>query len=211
MTIYYWPDGTTDSAFAVDSAVPGVRTLSDESVSPLNGDIQTTTLPGSRWTWTVSMPEQTLAERRRLWAFLVRLNGREHRVALWDPSRSVPLGTIPTTGVTVNAAAAAFAQTVTLATGVAGCTIKAGDWFNLGPAVTDQTVMCVADATADASGLLTVEFRNPLRVAVAAGTAVVLSKPKALYVLADAEVTGGEHFGGAKAGPLTFSLLEVFS
>lgn len=212
MSYFSWIDAAADAAFTVDTLEPRIRTLSDESVSPLSGDVQTNSLPGSRWGWQVTIPQQRWDERRRVWALLMRLSGREHRLKFWDLMQPDPVGTIPLTGVTVKTTAAQFANTLTLATGVPGCTLLRGDWIKLGPADTAQTVRVVLDATADGAGDITVNFRQMLRAAVTAGTAVVLDKPAGLYVLAESNLQGGPVGGGGGiAEPFSFELVEVFS
>jgi hypothetical protein len=211
MTVYAWPVSDADAAYAIEAVEPAIRTLTDSSVSPLSGDIQTTALPGSRWAWTVHIPDQTWAERRRLWALLAALGGQQHRLSMFDASRPVPAGSIPLNGVTVSSSAAQFADSVTLATGAAGCTVKAGDWIKLGSTNSAQLVMAVADATADGGGVIVVSFRSLLRAAVAAGTSVVLDYPRGLFVLADPDLTGGKVVGDGFADPMVFELLEVFT
>lgn len=210
MAYYSWPD-TTDAAFTVDTLEPRFKTLSDESISPLSGDVQTTSLPGSRWAWSVAMPQQSWEERRRLWALLMSLNGRQHRLRFWDLMQPEPVGTVPLAGVTVKTAVAQFAETVVLATGSPGCTLLRGDWVKLGTTDAAQCVRVVEDATADGAGDVTIQVRWMMRAGVAAGTPVVLSKPKGLYVLADRDLQGAPVGGAAIAEPFSFDLVEVFS
>lgn len=209
MTTYTWPNN--DSAFRMESVVRKSFTLSDESESPLNGNVITDSRPGSRWGWTLTIPEQTWDERERLAAFLVRLNGRQHRVAFVNPARRVPNGTVPLSGVVTNAAATQFGETLSLATGVAGCTVLRGDWFRTQPAgLSFQLCMCVADATANGSGIITVEFRHALRSAFPSGTPVNFNAPSAFYVLGESSISI-PYDGSAAAPSFSFDLIESFT
>lgn len=205
MTIYSWP--SADPAFSDDleSLVWKTVPLSLESDSPLNGDVQTNNRPGTRRAFQLTFSDQTWADRRKVMAFLERLNGRQHRVSFVDPTASKPAGTIALSGVTVNAAAAQFAESVQLAGCGANATLLRGDWFKLGT----QAVRCVADATANASGVMTVEFRHMLRASVASGSAVGTNNVAALYILADPQTALG--FNGSAADPFSVDFIEVFS
>lgn len=204
MSTFSWP--TNDIAFSLAGAVWQPRTYSNESDSPLNGDVQTSARVGSRWGWRLNFFDQTFAERRRLIAFLERLNGREHRISLIDPVTPTPQGTIALSGVTMNVTAPQFGTQVQLANCGAGATIKRGDWLKL---ATGQAVKAVLDATADGSGVMTVTVRNILRAAVAAGAAVTTADVAALYVLADANWSAS--YNGSHAEPFSIDLVEVFS
>jgi hypothetical protein len=195
----------------LDTLEPRVHTLSDESVSPLSGDVQTTSMPGSRWGWTVTMPTQSWEERRRLWALLLCLNGREHRLSFFDWMQPVPVGTVPLAGVTMKNPAPQFGTVLVLATGQPGCTLLRGDWLRLGPLDSSQLVRVVEDATANAAGDMFVQVRHMLRQVVPAGTAVVTNRPRGLFVLAERELAGSPVGGARIAEPFSFSLIEVFS
>lgn len=205
MTTFAWPTG--DSAFSqFSAAVWKPKQIAFESESPLNGDVQTTTRPGGRWGWQLHFFSQTWAERRRVIAFLERLNGREHRISFIDPANPSPQGTIALTGVTVSTSAAQFAQSLVLANCGAGATLLRGDWIKVGT----QSLKVVADATADGSGVMTVTVRNMLRAAVSAGAAVTTNNVSSLFVLADPNWSAAFNPGNI-ADPFTIDLIEVFS
>ena len=204
MTTFAWP--TTDLAFSqLSSMVWKPRTLSRASESPLNGDVQTVSRPGSRWGLSLTFFPQTWAERRRVIAFLERLNGQENRISFIDPTNPSPQGTIALSGVTLNVAVGQFSQVLTLANCGAGATILRGDWLKVG----SQAVKCVQDATADGAGVMAVSVRHMLRAAYASGTSVTTNNVSALYILADPNWTAS--YNGSHADPFAIDLIEVFS
>lgn len=177
MTTYTWPD--TRDAAPRSAQWRVVDNLQRTSESPLSGYTQTISMPGARWGWSLEFGDHRSDLRQEVEAFLLRLSGREHRVALWDFKRRVPRGTCNLSGVTLGAAAAQFATSLQLAGCGANKTLVAGDWIGL---ATGQLVRVVANATADAGGAMTVEVRHMLRTAAASGSAVTLDRPTALYV-----------------------------
>ena len=70
--------------------------------------------------------------------------------------------------------------------------------------------MCVLDATANGSGVMTVEFRHMLRAAVGGGAAVTLNQPTALYILSGSTIDMPRQPGRAQTG-LAADLIEVFA
>lgn len=173
--------------------------------SPLSGFTQTSSLPGSRWGWSVDWGPSRSAHRQSLEGLLTRLSGREHRLQLWDMKRPRPRGTINTSGVTASAAVQ-FATTLTLNGCGASTTLLSGDWFSVG----GQLLMCVVDATANGSGVMTVEFRHMLRAAVSGGAAVTLIQPTALYILESPQLEFQRQPGFAEPG-LSATFVEVFA
>ena len=212
MTTYTWPSitGANLRTFSPAAMRWGVRTNARTSTSSLSGATQTVSLPGSRWLVQLDFAQQTYAERAQLEALFMRLNGQEHRLALWDFARSTPRGTSNTGGVTVRVAAAQFATSLSLQGLGAGRTLLAGDWAAVATAAGNQLVQVSADATADASGYATVEVRAMLRGAASAGAAVTLVQPAGLFVLAqpDLQVPRGPS-GFCPA--FSVDLIEVFN
>lgn len=207
MTTYNWP--TAGKAFTPKTSELGPRPNQRASISSLSGAVQTTSLPGARWFARLGFPEHSYLERSALEGLLNRLSGMEHRLSLWDHRRPVPNGTCNLTGVTASAAAQ-FATSIVLN----GCgntrTLLAGDWFRVVIGSLFQLVQVSADATSSAGGVMTVEFRQMLRGAVAGGSAVVLDKPTALFILRDDDLV--VPYGPSNLCPeFSVQLLEVFA
>ncbi len=206
MTTYAWP--TTLRQFRPSECVLRVSDPAQRvAESPLSGDVQTVSMPGARWAWDITLSGADKDERAAIEAFLIRLSGREHRVSMFDPFRPFPRGTINQTGVTMNATAAQFATSIALAGCGASKTLLAGDWIGL---PTGQLVMAVADATANGSGVMTVDVRQMLRAAATSGGAVVLQKPTALYIRSESALSLPRS-PYLTQEPLSFSWVEVFA
>jgi hypothetical protein len=139
--------------------------------------------------------------------FLESLNGYVNQLALWCLTRPVPTGTMR--GAMVFAADAAQGDVsiqVGAGTGEAGKTLLKGDLIGVGSALTQQVVRIDADATADASGNITVSISTPLRNAFTAGASVIWDKPKALF--RQKTLNDGIEYGAVIGQPWSLSLVE---
>lgn len=149
--------------------------------SPLTGDTKTVSSPGGWWSAELTYPDQHQDERGILEGLIDTITRSEHRLQFWNVSRPQPRGNCNLSGVTVGVAAGQFAQQVTLYGCGAGRTLTAGDMLGIG----GQLCRVAFAATANASGQMTVQLTSDLRQARAAGTAVVLDRPTALFVAVD--------------------------
>lgn len=204
MTTYTWPSGRAFVPRAANLRVINNGRANDGAET---GVTQTVTKPGSKWGWSIVMKSMTNAEREDFEGFLVGLSGQEHRISTHDWKHPAPRGSCSLTGVTLNASAAQFATSVQLAGCGAGTTLKRGDWFGFS---SGQLVRVVADATADGSGVMTVNFRHSLRTAISSGAAITLDRPTALYILADTTLEFPRRAGRAQE-QFGFDLVEVFA
>lgn len=202
MTIYAWPPGFVPARASLRSI-----TNSRSNTSAESGVTQTIVRPGSRWGWSIEMPAMTLERRAAFEAWLTRLSGMTHRAAVSDWMRPRPRGTCNVAGVSVAGGAPQFSATVPLQGCGAGRTLLAGDWIKF---MGGQLCMVAADAQADGAGLMTVEVRHELRVALAAGSPVTLDAPTALYIATDATHELPRAPGLAQPA-FGFDLIEVFS
>jgi hypothetical protein len=202
MTTYAWPSSIVVSSWDLLQSHNNVV-----FTSVLNGESQTASLPGARWGWAVGFRQESMAVRAVTEAWLARLSGMQHRALLYDLARPTPTGTI--SGTITASAAAIFATSIVLNGMSNGQTLKAGDWFSvmLSTGVT-QLLMCVLDATASGTSM-TVEFRHPLRAAVSASAAVVISQPTGYYIMKQPEF-GVPRAGANKAPAFTIEFREVF-
>lgn len=205
MTIYAWP--TTRAFLPHTAQLRVIDNLQRTSESPLSGYTQTLSMPGARWGWDFDFGAHDQASRAKVEAYLLRLSGREHRVRLWDFKQPRPRGTINLGAVSLGAAAAQFATTLPLSGCGAGKTLLAGDWLAV---ATGQLVRVVADAVADAGGLMTVEIRPMLRLALSSVSAVTLDSPTALFVRTEAGLTLPRSAGDAVPG-FSVGFAEVFA
>ena len=154
--------------------------------SPFDGTLQTGATQGPRWGASLTLRRMEEADIAEMQAFAVKLRGQANRALLYNFARSVPRGTITTSGVTVNGALAIGATQLTLA----GCgntkTLLTGDWIGLG----GQLLMVVdGPYTSDAAGAMAnVVFEHPLRAVVSSGAAVTLTKPTCRMVQISPEI-----------------------
>ncbi|MES2909836.1 MAG: hypothetical protein V4718_00520 [Pseudomonadota bacterium] len=156
--------------------------------SVFGGGQQSSGQPGAHWMAALSFNEDISERRLELGGLLRKLNGKEHRLRLWDMRKfstagvqGSPAGTIATTGVQVKTLAAQFATTLVLKGCGAGATLLPGDMFS----VNGQLLENCALATADGAGDMTVLVPSRLRASAAVNAAVTLVRPTALFVLAD--------------------------
>ncbi len=208
MAAYTWP--TSHKAYTPSAITWRQRHNSRMSVSPLSGAVQTISLPGMRWGLTLEWPQQSYADRAIVEGLLTLLSGQEHRLSVGDLARPVPAGTINLSGVTMSAAAQ-FDDVVTLNGCGNGTTILRGDWLGVVTSAGAQMLQVATGGTANSSGVISnLMVRSRLRGSVAAATAVVLTNPKALFVLAEPELAiprGGSNI----CPPFSVDFIEVFA
>jgi hypothetical protein len=201
MTTYTWPAQHIPKMANLRMITNGRANDSAES-----GVTQTVTRPGGRWGLSITMRAQPTEVREDFEGWLVGLNGREHRLRIYDWKRRRPRGTCNLTGVTLAATAAQFATTVQLTGCGAGKTLMRGDWLGFS---SGQLCKVTADATADGSGVMTITFQHSLRAGLNSGTAVTLDKPTALYILTEPVIEFPRQPGPVQA-EFGFDLIEVF-
>lgn len=159
----------------------------------------------------LDFPEHTYIERAQIEGFLTRFAGREHRLSLWDHRRPTPRGTCNVGGVTASAAAQ-FATTIVLNGCGVSTTLLQGDWFSVLTSTGTQLLQVTTDFTATAGGVMTLTdgVRQMLRGSVAGAAAVTLTRPSALFLIDDDQLT--VPYGSQNLCPgFTLQLLEVFS
>jgi len=207
LSTYDWPDTRAWLPNRFEMRVqPNTRVFT----SPYSADLQAIDLLGERWAVTLSLPPGTdHATGAAREAFFDRLSGPVHKVRIWNFKRPVPLGTLREDGAVasvVNASAAAvtvrnassavvtvrygtpintaaIAQLANTATLCAppGRTLMAGDHAGL---PNGQNVRIMANAVANGSGQMTIEFMPRARSAMAAYAGpIVLNKPTVTMVL----------------------------
>lgn len=183
MTAYAWGTGR---AFDVASCDLWLEGQSVATRSLISHALQTSGSPFSFWKATLTFGSDYSADRELLLAFLRKLNGMQHRIALHDLRKysaagvqGSPAGSINTTGVQVKTTAAQFATSVVLK----GCgntkTLAPLDMLSIGGQLIENTAL----ATSDAGGDMTVQVPEGLRATAAANAAVTLVKPTANFVV----------------------------
>lgn len=166
MSTYLWLD-EQPSAFEL-------RIMSNTRafVGPYGPATQVLDLLGERWTGRIDLSPET--DTRKIMAreaFFDRLKGAANTFSIWHFGAPVAAGTIGGTP-TLLAEVAQNANTATLVT-AAGATAYAGSMLGL----PGQTVRLMADATADGSGHMAIEFQPRARATMALGGSVTLIRP----------------------------------
>lgn len=150
------------------------------------------------WAITIEAPNMRDSKAGAWKALVMQLRGKTNQLAMYDPMRPVPTGTLR--GTLVLAVAAAQGDVgMSLSGGTAGGTLKAGDLLGIGSNITQQVVMVSEDALADGSGNIDVVFEPPLRNAFDLGAAVTWDHPAALFRRKDSN-TGWDYAPGIVSG-----------
>lgn len=137
--------------------------------SPFGGSEQVVDLLNDRWMATIEISPTVLVEAGAVEAFIAALRGGVNHTELHHFARPVPQGTLA--GVVTAQATAQGAGTVVL-NATTGQTLKAGDLFGVGGLLLQVAADCTAVA-----GAISVPIVNRLRVALAGGAAVTLTRP----------------------------------
>lgn len=205
MTTYAWP--TAYAKHMPQQAHLRVITNARHNSSADSGVSQTVTRPGSRWGWSITMPAMSQDVREDFEGWIVGLSGMQHRISTWDWKHPRPRGTCNLSGVTLAASAAQFATSVQLTGCGASKTLLRGDWIGFS---SGQLCRVAADATANGSGVMTVQIRHELRSALSSGSTVTLDKPTALYILTEPSIEFPRIPGRAQPS-FGFDIVEVFA
>lgn len=172
MTVYAWPNWQVER-FEM-RVQPNVRVFNG-AYTPVT---QVVDLLGEVFVASIDLaPHTDLLIGAAREAFFDRLKGPTHQIALWNLRRPAPQGTMRGSPVLASSVAQ-LANTATITT-TAGATLKAGDHIG----ISGQLVRVMADATANGSGALAIEFMPRARLAWSSGAAVTWNKPTANFML----------------------------
>jgi hypothetical protein len=195
-----WPDHLRPQA--VDWPVPVVPQMMARSA--FDGSTQAQTLGVPRWGFTAVVGPVS-AELAPQWeALFARLRGMVNRVRVHDWRREAPLGPATGTPTVLAAAMGNTLQTQGWAANVPGILLP-GSYFS----VNNELKRLVLPASSDATGWATLTFEPPLRAAPQVGLPLVLTKPKALFVMTTPN-PGVAQEGARHRGP-TVAFEEVFA
>lgn len=170
-------------------------------ISPLTGAIQTLDRGGELWIIDLLYRNLTGDNLAVMTAFLVRLNGQQHRFTLKNHAEN-NRGAFGGTPLVAGAS-----QTGT-SLNIDGCSnsitnwIRAGDWFG----VNGELKNCVADENSTAGGLATLSFSPRLMTAPADNAAITTSAATGIFMLSASTVKWSNRPGGFS--DLSFSALE---
>jgi hypothetical protein len=148
--------------------------------SPYGGSEQLVDLLNDRWKVSLEVGVSQQSEGAQLEAFINAQRGGINTVNLFHYGRPVPRGTMRGT-LTLAATAAAGAASITLTGGAgqASTTLLAGDLVGVGGLL----LMVQDNATANGSGVITINITNRLRVLQTSGVSVTWDHPTAFFRL----------------------------
>lgn len=195
MAVYDYPDTLTPQSMEWRSIKAGVQ-----SRSPISGFVDTTEFPAERFAWLLTLPERRLADAGEPQAYFGALSGGIDRVRMRHFKQPVPRGTMRGSP-TLHASVARGVKVLQIAT---TGTLKAGDLFK----IAGQVFMAFQDC-APVAGVLTVPLVHRVRVALAAGTAVVWDRPTFLAIIP--ATSSSITMSPGKAAGMTVELVEVFA
>lgn len=167
----------------VESRSFGFRRFDLTATSPVTGTTQSVSygLPKLSCSLTVGTVDELTAGIAQ--ALLMKLKGQSNLLSVWNHARPVPLGTYcdDTPTLLLSSAVAVGDTTMTISGGKALGTLLAGDWLGIGSSSTKQMIMVTDDATANASGVITISFQFSARNAFTSATAIEWNYPTALF------------------------------
>ncbi|MCG7984739.1 MAG: hypothetical protein JAY90_18555 [Candidatus Thiodiazotropha lotti] len=198
MTTYSFPTGIIPKR-----ATWKLSSNTQRFTSPLDGTVQTLTLPGARW--SVDYPFYLdNSNGRRLIGFLGKLSGQGNTFTIHDFSFEEPNGV--GTGTPLVAGASQTGSTLDTdgwtvsQTGI----LLSGDYFE----VNGELKIMTEDADSDAGGNATLTFQPPLRSSPPDSDPITVSKPTAIMMLDEDSYTYSVDQN--KYYSINISCIEVF-
>lgn len=161
----------------------GIQTFDLSFASGDTGATQVAVLGPPRRTCTLVSEERIpVPQEAALWRAMVHaLQGQVNKLAVCDLLHPAPRGTARGSWTAQAAPAGASALTIQAGAAQAGRTLLQGDWIGVNQGSIHRQLLHVqADSVANAAGVLVVQVQPALRVAVAAGSAVVWDRPTCL-------------------------------
>jgi hypothetical protein len=171
--------------------------------SAFNGAVQAITMGAPRWQFTIETGAMRASETPQWEAFITRLGGKVHRARCWDWRRESPLGP-GGASPTLQGNATGITATVQGLTANQNPVLRAGSYLGINGELKRLSV----DAVSNGSGVATVTFEPPLRATAPGGSAVVLTRPTALFILVNDRFSFSQRGARHTGGSLSFE--EVF-
>lgn len=191
-----------------------LQTFDKDETSDENGDSSTLLFGHPRWRVSMSaMRDMSLAESSVWETIQLKMKGKANRLAVFDPVRIAPRGTMRGSPTLVNSVGAeAESALITAGAGQAGKTLLLGDFLQIGTGLgTSQLVKLTADTTLDGGGQGTISFGSYLRTGFAAGTAITWDKPVAYYAIISTPGPWSYSTNAPLVSGFSFDLLEQWS
>ena len=193
---------TMPSSPAFQKSEWGIRRAVAVSESPFTGKQQTYKYAKACWYATLSLPPMKREQAAAWQAFFMKLEGRANTFLLNDPDAKTVTGGSAPSSVSVSAAAAIGATSVSLTIG-SGKKINVGSYIQFGTGSDSRLHMVVDDNTGD--GAVTVQ--PPLKTALTTSTAVDITSAKGVFRMDSNDLTWSAN--ELSIYGITFSCMEV--
>lgn len=159
------------------------RSVVGLSESPFTLEQQVQAMAGERWEADIVLPPMTRADAEDWIGWLTALNGQEGTFLMGDMVNTSVRGTWAGSPL-VNGAHAARVKSIAMDGFTAGATVKRGDWAQIGTGSSSRLYKVVQDATANGSGVLTLEIWPGLRASLADNASLDITSPVGVWRLA---------------------------
>lgn len=174
------------TAFPTLSRKPSRQSWSLQSntqvhVSPLDGSVQTQSLPGARWLTTIEYDNLLQSDAAKLQGFLVSLGGRAGRALVPNFGQPRTRGNAGLAAPLVNGSFFAGATSIGTDFWNPGVTMEVGDFFGLDGFMYQLTQTCISNG----SGQMTLVFGPGLRATPLDNTPVIILRPMITMMLLD--------------------------
>lgn len=191
--------------FALDAFDFTLLDFSYAEISDSTGDSADRLGGPPRWACQLaSLEKMDLTEAGRWQSLVTRLRGGVNHLAVYDPLRIAPEGTLrglPT--VVFNVSAGATVMVIT-----ANGTVKEGDLLQVGTGVGTSQLLSITANASPSAGQMAIDFEPPLRYPMTAGTAITWNRPRFYAKQRGASATW-RHVKGARAsGDFRLDLVE---
>jgi hypothetical protein len=193
---------TRPTQLSPSSCILTMSTNQRVSASPFGGSEQAVDMLNDRWLMSLEVDARDFADAAYIEAFVNSLRGQVNTVALHHFARPAPRGTMRGT-LTLSAGASQGSGTlnITGGSGQASKTLLAGDMLGCGGLL----LMVASDATANGSGVITVNLTNRVRTLLASAATVAWDKPTANFRMVG---NSGVQYGSASSEAMSFDFAE---
>jgi hypothetical protein len=174
--------------------------------SVFNQSTESIVLGNAYWLVTVGIGPRRLAEVPDWEAFILQFADTRNRVRLWDWRRESPRGT--GAGAPVVSGAGQTGTAILTSGWLPSQTVlAAGDWVG----INGELRRTIAAVTSDGAGAAVVNLDQPVRTSPPDTTALVLTKPKSIFICTTDKRARGFKQEGARATGPTLEFMEVFA
>lgn len=208
MAVIDWPDTSAMRPESVEWSPSVVPEL--VGTSAFNQSTQATVMGAGYWVVTVTIGARRRTEVPAWEAFIAQMSETRNRIRFWDWRWEAPRGVATGTPVVSGANQTGRALVTSGWTSSTAGLLLPGDYVGLTDASGKQLRRVIAQADSNGGGVATLQLDQPVRLSPTNGSAVVLTKPTALFVCTTDKAARGFRQDGARHRGPTLSFTEVF-